>query len=85
MDGPSFVNQCPIPPNTTFTYDFSTTTQSGKFVSTGYSITQGVLTDPSTAFGITLIYLLSTVTASGVPSSYMVNYMGSSRGELAPD
>jgi len=31
MDGPSFVNQCPIPPNTTFTYDFSTTTQSGNF------------------------------------------------------
>ncbi|KAF9447931.1 multicopper oxidase [Macrolepiota fuliginosa MF-IS2] len=31
MDGPSFVNQCPIPPNTTFTYEFDTNNQSGNF------------------------------------------------------
>ncbi|KAF9449616.1 multicopper oxidase [Macrolepiota fuliginosa MF-IS2] len=31
MDGPSFVNQCPIPPNTTFVYDFSTAGQTGNF------------------------------------------------------
>ncbi|KAL9715578.1 Laccase-1 [Leucoagaricus gongylophorus] len=31
MDGPAFVNQCPIPPNTTFVYDFSVPGQSGNF------------------------------------------------------
>ncbi|TFK35168.1 laccase [Crucibulum laeve] len=31
MDGPSFVNQCPIPPNTTFTYQFDTAGQTGNF------------------------------------------------------
>ncbi|RDB26212.1 Laccase-1 [Hypsizygus marmoreus] len=31
MDGPSFVNQCPIPPNTTFLYDFDTAGQTGNF------------------------------------------------------
>ncbi|KAF9468169.1 laccase [Collybia nuda] len=31
MDGPSFVNQCPIPPNTTFLYDFDTANQTGNF------------------------------------------------------
>ncbi|KAF9446426.1 multicopper oxidase [Macrolepiota fuliginosa MF-IS2] len=31
MDGPAFVNQCPIPPNTTFVYDFSTAGQTGNF------------------------------------------------------
>jgi len=32
MDGPAFVNQCPIPPNTTFVYDFSVAEQTGKSV-----------------------------------------------------
>ncbi|KAF8896583.1 laccase 6 [Infundibulicybe gibba] len=31
MDGPSFVNQCPIPPNTTFLYEFDTAGQTGNF------------------------------------------------------
>jgi len=31
MDGPSFVNQCPIAPNQTFTYAFSTAGQTGNF------------------------------------------------------
>ncbi|GLB43059.1 putative multicopper oxidase family protein [Lyophyllum shimeji] len=31
MDGPSFVNQCPISPNQTFTYAFSTAGQTGNF------------------------------------------------------
>ncbi|KAJ3568355.1 hypothetical protein NP233_g5768 [Leucocoprinus birnbaumii] len=31
MDGPAFVNQCPIPPNTTFIYDFPTAGQTGNF------------------------------------------------------
>jgi len=31
MDGPSFVNQCPIPPNTTFTYAFNTAGQTGNY------------------------------------------------------
>ncbi|KAF8063624.1 laccase [Lyophyllum atratum] len=31
MDGPSFVNQCPIPPNTTFTYAFDTAGQTGNY------------------------------------------------------
>ncbi|TDL20836.1 laccase [Rickenella mellea] len=30
-DGPSFVNQCPIAPNTTFTYAFPTDSQAGTF------------------------------------------------------
>nr|UDP83122.1 laccase 6 [Cyathus bulleri] len=31
MDGPAFVNQCPIAPNTTFTYAFDTAGQTGNF------------------------------------------------------
>ncbi|KAG7450632.1 laccase [Guyanagaster necrorhizus] len=31
MDGPSFVNQCPIPPNGTFDYAFSTAGQTGNY------------------------------------------------------
>ncbi|KAF7424252.1 laccase [Pleurotus ostreatus] len=31
MDGPSFVNQCPIPPNSTFLYDFDTAGQTGNY------------------------------------------------------
>ncbi|KAF5378072.1 hypothetical protein D9615_007511 [Tricholomella constricta] len=31
MDGPSFVNQCPISPNQTFTYAFDTAGQTGNF------------------------------------------------------
>ncbi|KAF5345415.1 hypothetical protein D9756_010969 [Leucocoprinus leucothites] len=31
MDGPSFVNQCPIPPNTTFVYEFDVNDQTGNF------------------------------------------------------
>ncbi|SJL08430.1 probable Laccase-1 [Armillaria ostoyae] len=31
MDGPSFVNQCPIPPKSTFDYAFSTIGQSGNY------------------------------------------------------
>ncbi|KAF7760657.1 CAZyme family AA1 [Agaricus bisporus var. burnettii] len=31
QDGPAFVNQCPQPPNTTFTYEFSVAEQSGTF------------------------------------------------------
>ncbi|KAF5371834.1 hypothetical protein D9615_009538 [Tricholomella constricta] len=31
MDGPSFVNQCPIAPNMTFLYDFDTAGQTGNF------------------------------------------------------
>ncbi|KAJ8487814.1 hypothetical protein ONZ45_g14188 [Pleurotus djamor] len=31
MDGPSFVNQCPIPPSTTFLYDFDTAGQTGNY------------------------------------------------------
>ncbi|KAF5379775.1 hypothetical protein D9615_005647 [Tricholomella constricta] len=31
MDGPSFVNQCPIAPNSTFLYDFDTAGQTGNF------------------------------------------------------
>ncbi|KAF9446427.1 multicopper oxidase [Macrolepiota fuliginosa MF-IS2] len=31
MDGPAFVNQCPIPPNTTFNYQFGVHNQSGNF------------------------------------------------------
>ncbi|KAF5348571.1 hypothetical protein D9756_009656 [Leucocoprinus leucothites] len=31
MDGPAFVNQCPIAPNTTFIYDFPTAGQTGNF------------------------------------------------------
>lgn len=31
MDGPSFVNQCPIPPKSTFDYAFSTVGQSGNY------------------------------------------------------
>ncbi|KXN80855.1 Laccase-2 [Leucoagaricus sp. SymC.cos] len=31
MDGPSFVNQCPIPPNTTFIYEFDVNDQTGNF------------------------------------------------------
>ncbi|THU89661.1 laccase 3 [Dendrothele bispora CBS 962.96] len=30
-DGPAFVNQCPIPPNTTFHYNFSTAGQTGSY------------------------------------------------------
>jgi len=39
MDGPAFVNQCPIPPNTTFVYDFSTAAQSGKSASAFFEFT----------------------------------------------
>ncbi|PFH53178.1 multicopper oxidase [Amanita thiersii Skay4041] len=31
MDGPSFVNQCPIAPNSTFLYDFDTAGQTGNY------------------------------------------------------
>ncbi|KAG6836660.1 Laccase-1 [Arthromyces matolae] len=31
MDGPAFVNQCPIAPNSTFVYSFSTAGQTGNF------------------------------------------------------
>jgi iron transport multicopper oxidase len=31
MDGPSFVNQCPIAPNSTFVYEFDTAGQTGNF------------------------------------------------------
>ncbi|TFL04148.1 hypothetical protein BDV98DRAFT_563628 [Pterulicium gracile] len=31
MDGPAFVNQCSVAPNSTFTYSFDTANQTGNF------------------------------------------------------
>lgn len=74
MDGVSFVTQCPIPPNTTFTYSFEAANQRGKYVfPVRVPVIKKTKNAPSTsASGITLTYQHNIAMASEVLSSYMV-------------
>ncbi|CAK5282949.1 unnamed protein product [Mycena citricolor] len=60
MDGPSFINQCPISPGNSFTYDF-TSQQSGTFWYHSHLATQ---------------YCDETVVGVATPSSMLINGLG---------